>query len=53
MIYKNNIIACRAVSRLRLSKHVPAAKDTDATIQVLLETVFCTLSAQTGCKEDN
>jgi hypothetical protein len=36
------IVACRDVSRQRLSKHVPAARDTHARIEVLLEMVFCT-----------
>jgi hypothetical protein len=30
------------ISRQRLGKHVPAATDTHATIEVLLETVFST-----------
>jgi hypothetical protein len=34
------------VSRQRLGKHVPAATDTHSTIEVLLETVFSTLSVQ-------
>jgi hypothetical protein len=41
------------LSRQRLGKHVPAAKDTHATIEVLLETVFSTLSVHKGYKEDN
>jgi hypothetical protein len=43
----------RAVSRQRLSKNIPAATDTHATIEVLLETVFSTRSVQRGYKEDN
>jgi ParB-like chromosome segregation protein Spo0J len=39
-------------SRQRLGKHVPAATDTHATIEVLLETVFSTRSMQRGYKED-
>jgi hypothetical protein len=42
----------RAVSRQRLGKHIPAATDTHATIEVLLETVFSSLTAQRGYKED-
>jgi hypothetical protein len=38
------IVACTAVSRQRLGKHVPAATDTHATIEVLLEMVFSVLS---------
>jgi alkylhydroperoxidase/carboxymuconolactone decarboxylase family protein YurZ len=35
-----HIAACRAVSRQQLGEHIPAAMDTHATIEVLLETVF-------------
>jgi hypothetical protein len=35
-----NIVACTAVSRQRLTKHVPAVTDTHATIEILLETMF-------------
>jgi hypothetical protein len=41
-----NIVVCRAVSRQRLSKHIPAATDAHATIEGLLETVFSTWSVQ-------
>jgi hypothetical protein len=41
-IADNVIVACRAVSRQRLGKRVPAAMDTHATIEVLLEAVFST-----------
>jgi hypothetical protein len=34
------MVACRTVSRQRFGKHVPAATDTHATREVLLETVF-------------
>jgi hypothetical protein len=34
------------VSRKRLGKHVPAATDTLATIELLLETAFSTRSVQ-------
>jgi hypothetical protein len=44
---------CRAICRQRLGKHVPAATDTHATIQILLETVFSTRSVQRGYKENN
>jgi hypothetical protein len=37
----------------RIVKHVPAAKNTQATIVLLLETVFSTWSVQRGFKEDN
>jgi hypothetical protein len=33
-------VACRAVSRQRLGKHVLVATDTLATVEVLLEMVF-------------
>jgi hypothetical protein len=39
-ILANNDVTCRAVSRQRLGKHVPAATDTHATIEVLLVTVI-------------
>jgi hypothetical protein len=62
-----NIVAYRAVTmqRLperqiyqsvcmqRLGKHFPAATDTHATIEVLLETVFSTWSVLRSYKEDN
>jgi hypothetical protein len=41
------------ISTKRLCKHVPVATDTQATIVVLLETVFCTWSVQRGYKEDD
>jgi hypothetical protein len=41
------------VSRQWLGKHVPAATDMHATIEVLLETVFSTRPVQRGYKEDN
>jgi hypothetical protein len=37
----------------RLGKHVPAAMDMQATINVTLETMLSTLSVQWGYKEDN
>jgi hypothetical protein len=40
------------VSRQRLGKHVPAATDMHATIEVLLETVLSAWSVQRSCKED-
>jgi hypothetical protein len=48
-----NIVVCRAVSRQRLGKHVPAATDTRATIKGLLETVVSTRPVQRGYKEDS
>jgi hypothetical protein len=39
--------------RQRIGKHIPAATNTRATIQLLLETVFYTQSVQKGYKEDN
>jgi uncharacterized NAD(P)/FAD-binding protein YdhS len=45
-------VAWRAVHRQRLGKHVPAATNTHATIEVLLETVS-TRSVQRGYKEDS
>jgi hypothetical protein len=47
------IAACRAVSRQCLGKHVPAATDTNATIEVLLETMSFTRSVQRGYKKEN
>jgi hypothetical protein len=41
------------VSRQRIAKHVPAATNTNITIELLLETVFSTRSVQYGYKEDN
>jgi hypothetical protein len=41
-----------AVYRQRISKHVPAATNTHATIELLLETMFSTQSVQRGHKED-
>jgi hypothetical protein len=40
------------VTRQRLGKHVPAARDTYATIEVLSETVLSTRSLQRGYKEE-
>jgi hypothetical protein len=48
-----NIVACRAVSRQGLGKHVPPVADTHAAIEILLEAVFYTRSVQGDCKEDN
>jgi hypothetical protein len=39
------------VSRQRIGKHVPAATNTHATIELLLETVFPPWSVQMGYKE--
>jgi hypothetical protein len=41
------------VSRQWIGKHVPAATNTHATIELLLETVFPTWSVQMGYKEYN
>jgi hypothetical protein len=38
-----HIVACRGVSRQQLSEHIPAAMDTHAKIEVLLEIVFSTV----------
>jgi hypothetical protein len=40
------------VSRQRLGKHILAATDTHATIEILLEPVFSTRYIQRGYKED-
>jgi hypothetical protein len=40
------IVERRAVSRQWFGKHIPAAMDTHASIQVLLEKVFYTWSVQ-------
>jgi hypothetical protein len=37
-----------AAARKRLGKHVPAETDTQASIEILLETVFSTRSVQMG-----
>jgi hypothetical protein len=39
-VFDGNIVACRAVSRRELGKHVPAETDSHAKIEVLLETGF-------------
>jgi hypothetical protein len=41
------------VCRQRLGKHVPAATDAHATIEILLETGFSTRSVPRSYKEDN
>jgi hypothetical protein len=41
------------VSRQWIGKHPPAAMNTQATIALLLETVFYTRSVQRGYKKDN
>jgi hypothetical protein len=41
-----NTVACRAVSRQRLGKHVPAATHTHATIEVLFETFSTVVRAE-------
>jgi hypothetical protein len=41
------------VCRQRLDKHFPAAADTHAAIEVVVEMVFSTRSVQRGYKEDN
>jgi hypothetical protein len=41
----------RAVSRQRLNKQVPAATNTHATIEILLEMMFATRSVARGYKE--
>jgi hypothetical protein len=40
------------VYRQRIGKHVPAATNTHATIELLLETVFSTRSMQMAYNED-
>jgi hypothetical protein len=49
---EDNIVACRAVSRHRLGKNLPATNDTHATIDVLLETVSSTRSVQRNYKDN-
>jgi hypothetical protein len=51
--FGENIVACWAVSRQELGKHVPAETDTHSKIEAVLETVFSTRSVQKGYKEDN
>jgi hypothetical protein len=41
------------VSRQRIGKHIPAASNTNTTIELLLEMAFSTQSVQSGYKEDN
>lgn len=48
-----NVSETTLVSTERLGKQVPAATDTRTTIEMLLETVFSTLSVQRSYKEDN
>jgi hypothetical protein len=43
----------QSVSRQRIGTHVPAATNTDTTIELLLETVFSSRYVQSGYKEDN
>jgi hypothetical protein len=43
---------CRAVSRQRLGKDVPAATDIHTTIEVLLETVFSIWSVLRCLKQE-
>jgi hypothetical protein len=43
----------QTISRQRIGKHVPATTNTHTTIELLLETVFSTPSAQNGYKEEN
>jgi hypothetical protein len=42
-----------AVSRQRISKHVPVTTNTYETIELLLEMVFSTRSVRRGYKEEN
>jgi hypothetical protein len=41
------------VSKKRIGKHIPAATNMHATIELLLETLFSTQSVQRSHKEDN
>jgi hypothetical protein len=43
----------QTVSRRRIRKHVRTATNTHSTIELLLETLFSTLSVLRGYKEDN
>jgi hypothetical protein len=43
----------KPVSRQLIGKHIPAATNAHATMELLLETVFSTRSVQRGYKEDN
>jgi hypothetical protein len=43
-VYSNNTVACRAVSKQRFGKYVPAVTDRHATIEDLFETAFSTRS---------
>jgi hypothetical protein len=47
-----NISETTFISRQRLGKHVSAAMDTHATIEVLLETVFSTRSMPRSYQQD-
>jgi hypothetical protein len=49
-MWVDNIVACIAVSRQRLGQSVLAAKDTHATIELMLETVFSARSMQRSYK---
>jgi hypothetical protein len=47
----HHIVTCRAVYGQRFGKHVPAATDTHATIEVLLETKFSTVDHAEGANQ--
>jgi hypothetical protein len=65
-VHPDNVVACTAVAmqrprdnankqtvtRQRLVKHVPAARNTHETIGLLLKTVFSARSMQRGYEED-
>jgi hypothetical protein len=53
LIFEWYIVACRDVSKLRLGKHIPAASDMQAAVEVLLEEVFSAWFVQRGYKEKN
>jgi hypothetical protein len=50
--FGDNIVACSAVYKQRLGKHVPAVTDMHVTIYLLLEKIFSTRFMQRGYKED-
>jgi hypothetical protein len=45
-------VACTAVSRQRPGKYAPAATDTHATLELLLETAFSIRSVERGYNGD-
>jgi hypothetical protein len=47
------VVRSAAVTMQRIGKHVPAAKNTNTTIELLLEMVFSARLMESGYKEEN